>query len=147
MTGGADMLRWEPGAERMADLSRNRHRGADRAAALDVRHRSTDSEVKMTWIGPLQFHQDDGMRWGSNGDQRECPRRQVADRGLLYVQTHLGECGLLFREITEVAVQTAANRAAQSDIPMSPASFAALVAQYPPTPTHANRAPGMQVQL
>jgi len=111
-----------------------------RAAALDVQHRSIDPEVEVSWIGPLQFHQQYGdlagidqaygMRWGSNGDQRVSLRRPVgADRGLLYVYDPTwDEYGVLFHDVSLATVEAAFSRAVQTDIHMSAQSFAAIVA-------------------
>ena len=108
-------------------------------------------------MGPAAFHaqfppadldHDLGMRWGANGDQRLSLRLPTGrDHGLLYAYDPTwDEYAVLFRNASTAAVEGAFARALQSDIPMSPAS-AALVAQEPPTPTHANLAAGMQVQL
>lgn len=117
-----------------------------RAAALDVQHRGADPEVKVAWIGPLQFHQqyedlasidhDYGMRWGSNGDQRVSHRRPVgADRGLLYVYDPTwDEYGVLLRDVSVAAVEAAFGRAVQTDIHMSAASSAAIIAHQPGAP-------------
>jgi len=111
-----------------------------RAAALDVQHRSTEPEVEVIWIGPLQFHQqcndlagidqDYGMRWGSNGDQRVSLRRPVgAHRGLLYVyDPSWDEYGVLSHDVSVAAVEAAFSRAVQTDIHMSAQSFAAIIA-------------------
>ncbi len=79
---------------------------------------------------------DYGMRWGSNGDQRVSLRLLVAaDRGLLYVYDPTwDEYAVLFRDIPAAAVEAAFTRAGQSDIHMSPQSFAAIVAQQPSIP-------------
>ena len=206
MTGGADSLRWEPGAERMGALSRVAHRGSDqrddidcwyrrgqrdadafaaalvaargvdsnafamseritgaladgvtevgelRDAALNTRHRAGDPDVALAWLGPLQFHQqyravpgielDYGMRWGSNDDQRVSLRHLVAaDCGLLYVYDPTwDEYAVLFRDIPVAAVEAAFTRAVQTDIHMSPQSFAAIVAQQPAAPAQLGHA-------
>ncbi len=120
--------------------------GELRDAALDTRHRAADPDVALAWLGPIQFHQqhravpgielDYGMRWGSNGDQRVSLRLLVAaDRGLLYVYDPTwDEYAVLFRDIPAAAVEAAFTRAGQSDIHMSPQSFAAIVAQQPSIP-------------
>ena len=120
--------------------------GELRDAALDARHRAADPDVALTWLGPRQFHQqyrampgidhDYGMRWGSNGDQRVSLRHLVAvDCGLLYVYDPTwDEYAVLFRDIPVAAVEAAFTRAVQTDIHMSPQSFAAIVAQQPAAP-------------
>jgi len=115
-------------------------------------------EAGLAWMGPAAFHaqlppadldHDFGMRWGANGDQRLSLRLPAGrDHGLLYAYDPTwDEYAVLRRNASTAAVEGAFARALQSDIPMSPASFAALVTHEPPTPTHANRTAGMQVQL
>ena len=76
------------------------------------------------------------MRWGSNGDQRVSLRHLIAaDRGLLYVYDPTwDEYAVLFRDVPVAAVEAAFTRALQTDIHMSPQSFAAIVAQQPAAP-------------
>jgi len=129
-----------------------------RSVVLNPARPGVAVEAGLTWMGPAAFHaqfppagvdHDFGMRWGANGDQRLSLRLPVGrDHGLLYVYDPTwDEYAVLCRNASSAAVEGAFARALQSDIPMSPASFAALVAQEPPTPTHANRAAGMQVHL
>ena len=79
---------------------------------------------------------DYGMRWGSSHDQRVSLRHLVAaDRGLLYVYDPTwDEYAVLIRDIPVAAVEAAFTRAVQTDIHMSPQSFAAIVAQQPAAP-------------
>jgi len=129
-----------------------------RSFVLDPTHRTAGVEAGLAWMGPAAFHaqfppagldHDFGMRWGANGDQRLSLRLPTGrDHGLLYAYDPTwDEYAVLSRNASTAAVERAFSRALQSDIPMSPASFAALVAQESPTPTHANRAAGVQVQL
>jgi len=129
-----------------------------RSVVLNPARHGVAVEAGLAWMGPAAFHaqfppadldHDFGMRWGANGDQRLSLRLPVGrDHGLLYAYDPTwDEYVVLFQNASTAAVEGAFARALQSDIPMSPASFAALVAQEPPTPTHANRALGMQVQL
>ncbi len=57
------------------------------------------------------------------------------------------EYAVLVHEASTAAVEVAFARTLQSDIHMSAASFAALVAQEAPTPAPATRTAAMQVQL
>jgi len=130
-----------------------------RSVVLDFGHRSADVEAGLTWMGPATFHaqfhdapgidHDFGMRWGANGDQRLSLRVPVGDdRGTLYAYDPTwDEYAVLCREASTASVEGAFARAVQSDIHMSAASFAALVAQGGPAPAPAIRAAAMQVQL
>jgi len=130
-----------------------------RSVVLESAHRSTDVEAGLTWMGPATFHaqfhgapgidHDFGMRWGANGDQRLSLRVPVGgDRGLLYAHDPTwDEYAVLCREASTASVEGAFARAVQSDIHMSAASFAALVAQGGPAPAPAIRGAAMQVQL
>ena len=115
-------------------------------------------EAGLAWMGPAAFHaqlppadldHDFGMRWGANGDQRLSLRLPAGrDHGLLYAYDPTwDEYAVLSRDASTAAVEGAFTRALHSDIPMPPASFAALVAQEPPTPAPVDRASGIQVQL
>jgi len=130
-----------------------------RSVVLDFGLRSSDVEAGLTWMGPATFHaqfhaapgldHDFGMRWGTNGDQRLSLRVPVGgDRGLLYAYDPTwDEYAILIHEASTAAVEVAFARALQSDIHMSAASFAALVAQEAPTPAPATRTAAMRVQL
>jgi len=130
-----------------------------RSVVLDFGLRSSDVEAGLTWMGPAafraQFHaapgldHDFGMRWGANGDQRLSLRVPVGgDSGLLYAYDPTwDEYAILIHEASTAAVEVAFARALQSDIHMSAASFAALVAQEAPTPAPATRTAAMRVQL
>ncbi len=128
-----------------------------RSVVLDPTH-PAGVAAGLAWMGPAAFHaqfppagldHDFGMRWGANGDQRLSLRLPAGrDDGLLYAyDPKWDEYAVLCRHASTAAVEGAFARALQSDIHMPPASFAALVVPEPPTPTHANRAAGMQVQL
>jgi len=131
--------------------------GALRSVVLDPTHRTAGVEAGLAWMGPAAFHaqfppadldHDFGMRWGANGDQRLALRLPAGrDHGLLYAYDPTwDEYAVLCRNASTAAVEAAFARALHSDIHMPPASFAALVTQQPPTPTHAIGAAGMQVQ-
>ncbi len=128
-----------------------------RSVVLDPTHRTAGVEAGLAWMGPAAFHaqlppagvdHDFGMRWGANGDQRLSLRLPTGrDHGLLYAYDPTwDEYAVLCRNASSAAVERAFSRALHSDLPKPPASFAALVTQEPPTPTHANPAAGMQVQ-
>ena len=128
-----------------------------RSVVLDPTHRA-GVEAGLAWMGPAAFHaqfppadldHDFGMRWGANGNQRLSLRLPAGrDHGLLYAYDPTwDEYAVLCRNASSAAVEGAFARALQSDIPMPPTSFAALVTKEPPTPIRANRAAGMQVQL
>ncbi len=128
-----------------------------RSVVLDPTH-PAGVEAGLAWMGPAAFHaqfppadrdHDFGMRWGANGDQRLSLRLPTGrDHGLLYAYDPTwDEYAVLSRDASTAAVEGAFTRALHSDIPMPPASFAALVAQEPPTPAPVDRAAGMQVQL
>ena len=128
-----------------------------RSVVLDPTH-PAGVEARLAWMGPAAFHaqlppagvdHDFGVRWGANGDQRLSLRLPAGrDHGLLYAYDPTwDEYAVLCRNASTAAVKGAFTRALQSDIHLPPASFAALVAQEPPTPAHANRGAGMQVQL
>jgi len=132
--------------------------GALRSVVLHPTHRTAGVEAGLARMGPAAFHaqfppadldHDFGMRWGANGDQRLSQRLPTGrDHGLLYAyDPKWDEYAVLSRNASSAAVEGAFARALQSDIHMPPASFAALVVPEPPTPTHAKRAAGMQVQL
>jgi len=115
-------------------------------------------EAGLAWMGPAAFHaqfppggldHDFGMLWGANGDQRLSLRLPAGrGHGLLYAYDPTwDEYAVLCRNASSAAVEGTFARALHSDIHMSPASFAALVAQEPPTPAPVDRAAGMQVQL
>jgi hypothetical protein len=115
-------------------------------------------EAGLAWRGLAAFHaqfppggldHDFGMRWGANGDQRLSLRLPAGrEDGLLYAYDPTwDEYAVLCRNASSAAVEGAFARALQSDIHMSPACFAALVAQEPPTPAPVDRAAGMPVQL
>jgi len=128
--------------------------GELRDAALDTRHRPADRDAALAWLGPIPFHQqhravpgielDYGMRWGSSRDQRvSLPNLVAADRGLLYVYDRTwDEYAVLFRDIPAATVEAAFTRAGQSDIHLSPQSFAAIVAQQPAAPAQLGHVAG-----
>jgi len=129
-----------------------------RSVVLEPTHRTAGVEARLAWMGPAAFHaqfppagldHDFGMRWGANGDQRLSLRLPTGrDHGLLFAYDPTwDEYAVLSRDASTAAVEGAFARALQSDIHMPPASFAALVAQEPPAPTHVDRAAGVQVQL
>jgi len=129
-----------------------------RSVVLNPARHGVAVEAGLAWMGPAAFHaqfppadldHDFGMRWGANGDQRLSLRLPTGrDHGLLYAYDPTwDEYAVLCRNASSAAVEGAFARALQSDIHMSPASFAALVAQEPPTPAPVDRAAGMQVQL
>ncbi len=132
--------------------------GALQPLVLGTAQHGVAVEAGLDWMAPAAFHaqfppagvnHDFGMLWGANGDQRLSLRLpEGRDHGLLYAYDPTwDEYAVLCRNASSAAVEGAFARALQSDIPMPPTSFAALVTKEPPTPIRANRAAGMQVQL
>lgn len=129
-----------------------------RSVVLNPARHGVAVEADLAWMGPAAFHaqfppagfdHDFGMRWGAKGDQRLSLRLPAGrEHGLLYAYDPTwDEYAVLCQDASTAAVEGAFARALQSDIHMPPASFAALVAQEPPTPTHVDRGAGVQVQL